>query len=533
MRPFSLAFFLFCAVLFPLYFLAPKRARWGVLLAFSVLFSAAAGWQSLCVMALLCLITYCFGRRLGARVSLRERTLAAHRADGSWDKPTRLSFRDACVRREKSILTLGILLQLSLLFVFKYLSPAAAWFSDVTGLPSSLPLLMLPPGLSYVTLSAVSYLCDVARGQLAPEKDFFRVALFLFYFPQMWQGPINRYGELAPQLFAPHDFDGTKCLRGLLRVLWGGLKKLVIADTAAIAVGAILQSPETFGGSGVWLLIVLYSLQIYADFTGGMDMALGLSHVLGIELYENFDHPFSSPTPGEYWRRWHRSMGRFFTDYVFYPLSTGRAMQAVGAWTRKCFGARLGARFGARVPLYLATLATWLLTGLWHGAGWNFVVWGLCNGVLLLLWQALASIRRAKKPRRSRLTACLGCVVTFFAVGLFRTLDVYRSVGLTFTLWGRALLPSTLVRLLDAPLWAALGLNIPQWCLLALGVLLMWGVSRSTPRVGVDDVPSPAVRLMRRPFVCALLCALGVTALLVLGQYGLGFDTMDFIYGQY
>ena len=521
----SLAFVLFLAVLLPLYFLAPRRGQWIILLIGSIIFYGFSGWRNLCVLIALTIIVYVFGRLLGRSLDRQTEILKAHRADGSWDKPTRRAFRDRCVARRKWLLAAGVVLTLSLLAVFKYDSLLIQTVNMLAGTSYPGPKLVVPLGLSYVTLSAISYMVDVSRGQLAPEKNLAKVTLFIFYFPQMWQGPINRYDELAPQLFAIHSFDAPRALQGALRALWGGVKKVVVANTVGLAVQAVMQASGNLGGTWTWLMILLYSIQIYADFTGGMDIALGVSHVLGIGLYENFDRPFGACSVADYWRRWHRSMGRFFTDYVFYPLSVSRLSQKLS-------------RLSRRLPLWTATLVTWALTGLWHGAGWNFVVWGLCNGLFILLSQELRPLRRRFGEKFSRVAASrpltwLCCSGTLFTVGLFRTLDLSPDAGRVLSLWGRAATPSAVVGLFDASLWTALGLSIAQWGLIALGVLAMWLVGRATPHVGDVHTPSLGERLARRPMLCAVVCALMVVAIVVFGRYGLGYNAMDFIYGQF
>ena len=521
----SLSFILFLAVLLPLYFLLPHRYRWLILLAGSLTFYSFAGLQNFLVLLTLTALTYTVGRLLGHSLDKQNAMLDAHRADGSWDKPTRRAYRDRCTARRRWLLAAGIIGDLALLTAFKYSGFVLHTWQSLTGTEVRLPSLLLPLGLSYVTLSAIGYLVDVSRGQIECERDPLRFALFIFYFPQMWQGPINRYSELAPQLAMPHPFETGRFLRGALRSLWGTTKKMVIANTVGIAVGAIMQKPTDFGGTGVLLLVVLYSIQIYGDFTGGMDICLGISSALGIDLYENFDRPFGASSVADYWRRWHRSMGRFFTDYVFYPLSTCRLSQKLS-------------RLSSHLPLWMATLVTWALTGLWHGAGWNFVLWGLCNGLFILLSQELRPWRRRlgeRFPRaaKSRWLSLLCCGGTLFTVGLFRTLDVYQNVGLTFSLWTNLFTPDAWSGLFDHSLWVSLGLNLPQWILIMLGVIAMWAVSRATPRVGDTKTISVGQRLIRRPMLYATVCALLIVIACVFGHYGLGYDAMDFIYGQY
>lgn len=516
----SLSFLLLLAVLVPLYFVLPRRLQPYLLLVGSVVFYTFAGWRALIVLLILTAVTYATGRVMGHVLERQNATLEAHRADGSWDKAARKAYRARMQRRVRVWLAVGVCLDAALLLTFKLSLPthlgAIGW--------------TMPLGLSFVTLAAIGYLFDVAREQVCCERNIARFALFTFYFPQIWQGPISRYGEFAPQLSAPHAFDGRRATEGVLRTLWGCVKKMVIADTAAIVTAAILEKQQTLGGAGMLVLLLLYSLQIYADFTGGMDISLGISHLLGIELYENFDAPFASPSLGEYWRRWHRSLGRFFTDYVFYPVS----VSCPCLWLSRCARRPFGEAVARRVPLYAAMLMTWLLTGLWHGVSWNFVLWGLFNGAFLLLSRELRPLRERVGRRLPHLVASrpwqsLLCVGTFLTAGLFRTLDLNPRAGQTLSLWRQMLSPRAVTALLDCSFWSALGLTVGQWMLLGCGVMLMWRVSRTA---NTQDAPL-RVRIAAHPWLCAMLCALGVCAVLIFGHYGMGYDASSFIYGNF
>ena len=271
----------------------------------------------------------------------------------------------------------------------------------------------------------------------------------------------------------------------------------------------------------------MYSAEIYGDFTGGIDITIGLSEMMGIRLAENFDRPFSSRSTKEYWRRWHITMGAWFTDYVFYPLSVSTSMQKLSKWSRKT----LGEKIGKRVPVYLATVVTWFLTGLWHGAGLNFIVWGLLNCLVILVSQELQPLYNRFGARFPRLVASKPwekwqMLRTFLLMGLIRSLDCYRDVPLTFRLWGSMLTAFNWGELFRGGL-TSFGLSWADWGVILGGVLIIWIVSR----LGKDKPVRE--RLAERPvLLCAALCALTVVILLF-GAYGIGYDASQFIYNQF
>ena len=280
-------------------------------------------------------------------------------------------------------------------------------------------------------------------------------------------------------------------------------------------------------GAYTLLLILLYSAVIYGDFKGGIDITIGVAELFGITLKENFNRPFSSKSVKEYWNRWHITMGSWFTDYVFYPLSLCKPMQSFSKWSR----AHLGAAVGKRLPVYVATIVTWFLTGLWHGAGWNFIVWGLLNCALILISQELEplwSAWRKAAPRvvESRWWGIWQATRTFLLMGLIRSLDCYRDVPLTFALWGSILTRFGLRELLSGG-FLQLGLAVGDWCVLAVGVLITFTVSR------LGKTQCLRERIAKRPVLYCAVMTFGAVAILIFGTYGVGYDASNFIYGQF
>ena len=274
--------------------------------------------------------------------------------------------------RRRAFCIISVSVNFIILGVFKYLG---FFVENVTALLTALhlmpsPVLLhiaLPAGISFFTFQSVAYAIDVYRGQQRACRSLIEYATFAAFFPQLVAGPIERAGHMLPQYQATRRPSLTTVRSGLVLFLWGLFQKLAIADSAAILVNKVFAVGDaTF--PVLWGGVIAFGVQIYADFSGYTAMARGSSRIIGIELCPNFNHPYISQSPSEFWRRWHMSLGKWFKEYVFIPLGGSRG----GAW--------LTAR---------NLMIVFFLSGLWHGAGWNFILWGLFHGVLLCLWPHL------------------------------------------------------------------------------------------------------------------------------------------------
>ena len=517
----SIPFLLLLSAALILYYCLPGRRRWYVLLAASYLYYLAAGAEYLIFIVYTTAVSYVTALLLQRRADAENAELEANR--DALTKEERKARRAKGKKQRFRILVGGLVLGFGMLAVLKY---TAFVLSGVQFFVPSLriPDLLLPLGISFYTFQSMGYLIDVYRGKAQAERNPLRFALFVSYFPQLLQGPISRFGDLAHQFFEERSFDGARFRAGLARTVWGYFKKMVVADTAMIVVQALVEQKLT--GAYVVLLILLYSAVIYGDFTGGIDITIGISELFGIRLKENFDRPFSSRSVKEYWRRWHITMGTWFTDYVFYPLSVCAPMQRLSKWSR----AHLGPALGKRIPVYIATIVTWFLTGLWHGAGWNFIVWGLLNCLCILVSQELQPLWlrwQAAAPRlsSSRIWGCWQAVRTFLLMGLIRSLDCYRNVPLTFRLWGSMFTDFNWGEMLGS--LTKLGLTAAEWGVLAAGILVLFTASMLGKREPLRE------RLSRRPVLLCVCLTLGVIVILLFGSYGIGYDAGDFIYGQF
>ncbi len=529
----SAAFLIFAALTLLVYYTVPKRGQWIVLLVASFLFYWSAGGWYLPFILTTILSTWLCALGIRRRDRLDEAYLAEHKADMT--KEERKAFKATAKKKKKPYLVGGLVFNFAILGVLKYTGFVlggvndllALFATDEVSLSVSVPSLILPLGISYYIFRSTAYLIDVYWGKTEAEGNIAKYALFVSFFPAVLQGPISRHKDLAPQFFTPHKAEWSNLSEGGLRVLWGFFKKVVIADTAMIAVKSIVAYPEDFTGMYVLLLIILYSAVIYGDFTGGIDITIGLSRMMGLRLAENFDHPFSSHSTQEYWNRWHMTMGAYFTDYVFNPLSISGPMKKLSKWSKE----KLGRAVGMRLPVYLATLITWFLTGLWHGAAWNFIVWGLLNGVVILISREFAPLyakfhKRFPNLREKAVYGGFCAVRTFFLMGAIRILDCYQDVPMTFKAFGTMFYDfASWGDLAGGKLLDFLGLELWQCIMIALSTVVVFFVCRRSKTKPV------LTEISERPWLLGGVCALLILVILIFGSHGIGFDAGDFIYG--
>lgn len=346
----SFHFLVYFPIVAAVYFLLPHRVRWGWLLAASYYFYMCWKPAYVAVIWLLTLVDYIAGRAIGAAPTLARRRL---------------------------YLGISLASNLGLLFFFKYFNFVNETLRAVTGnfdILYGIPNLdvILPLGISFHTFQALNYTIDVYRGEREPERHLGRFALFIAFFPQLVAGPIERAGHLLPQFLVEHRFDASLAASGLRLMLWGFFKKLVIADRLAVFVNAVYDDPSSQSGLRLVVATYAFAYQIYCDFSGYSDIAVGAARVLGFDLTRNFERPYFAQSIGMFWRRWHISLSTWFRDYVFIPIGGSR----VGSW-RLAFNLML----------------VFLVSGLWHGANWTYVAWGGLHGAFMVAGIATVAVR--------------------------------------------------------------------------------------------------------------------------------------------
>ncbi len=352
-------FFLFTLLGLCIYYIVPKRVQWVVLLVLSYAYYMIISVPAVGFLIYSTMVTFCFALWI-SRIRERE---AETKERG---------------KKLKRIVTVGILLDLGMLFVLKYTNFLITNINVISGTKISLLNFILPLGISYYTFQSLGYLLDVYWGREEVEHNFFRYALFVSFFPQLVQGPIGRHGKLAPQFEKEHPLELSNLKYGFQRLLWGLFKKMLVSEWAGIYREAILSNMDTYSGIAGWG-ILLYTIELYGDFAGGIDMVVGIAAMFGIRLDENFRQPLFSTSIADFWRRWHITLGAWMKDYVFYPLTLSGFMRKVQKLSKKLFGRKKG----RAVPPAISNLVIFLLVGLWHGASWNYIGWGFYNGAII------------------------------------------------------------------------------------------------------------------------------------------------------
>ena len=375
-------------------------------------------------------------------------------------------------RKKKIVVAISVLLNLSLLFYFKYINFAIGILGNalsVFHIQLNLPSvdILLPVGISFYTFQALGYTIDVYRGNTCAEKNFFQYALFVSFFPQILQGPIGRYSNLAHQFYEEHSFDFMRIERGVQRVLWGFFKKMVIADTAAVFVDAIFDQYQTYNGLAI-LGVLAYSAQLYGDFSGGMDVVIGIASMFGIEMDENFKRPYFSISITDFWHRWHITLGTWMKDYLFYPLSLSKGMGKFGKFAKKTFGKT----YGRALPICVANIVVFLVVGIWHGAAWKFIVYGLYNGIIIGFSGLMAKNYRDWKKKfkindKSNGWHIFQIVRTFILVNISWFFDRADTIPQALTMMKNAVTVWKPVQVLDI----RIGTSGPAYTIMAIGIL--------------------------------------------------------------
>jgi len=520
MTLFKLTAFGFAAAL--VYYVFPRRMRWIVLLLASYAFYATRALSALPFILITTATTWFAALMIGKMGEAAKARLKAEKATLSAEE--KKAIKAQTKKRQRLMMLSALVLNFAILAVLKYTD-------EILLMAGSQPLgLLLPLGISFYTFQSMGYLLDVYNGKYPPERNILRFALYVSFFPQLIQGPIGRYDQLAPQLAKAQDFDVKNLESGAMLVLWGLFKKLVIADRALPVVNAVFSAQAgEYGGAVIVLGVLMYSLQQYCDFSGGIELVTGIAQWFGVQLAPNFKRPYFAVSLGDFWRRWHISLGSWMRDYVFYPFALTKPVSRLS----KAAKGRFGADFARALPAALGNVLVFLLVGVWHGAASNYILWGLYNGLVLAASALLEPAYKRFGADRPQLVASKGFHVfrvlrTFVIVNIGWYFDRCVTGGQAFRMLGTTLTDPRFAQL-NLELLTGLGAAAADYVLLAVCTALLFAVSLCQERGMV-------MRnwVMARPLPLRWAIQIGaIVAVALFGVYGSGFDEAAFIYYQF
>ena len=523
----SIAFLGFTAACLLLYRLVPQKLRPAVLLVFSLLFYGLNDVRLLLPVVLLTAVVY------GCSLWIGKKDAAFAETKQALSKPERKQAKQKLKKEKKGILALECIAAFGMLIGFKYTGFLAqtvnAALSVFSGVRVPVPVFLLPLGISYYTLSVISYAADVYYGKIQPEKNPLRLLLFATYFPHIVEGPIASYKPFAAQIDAPAALTFDRFLRAGERILLGLVKKMIFADRAGMVADAVFQNPGDYHFAASAGAIFLYAVQIYLDFSGCIDLVRGVSELFGITLEENFRRPFFSRSVQEFWRRWHITLGAWIRNYIFYPLSLSKWNTRLTAKAGKIHNPY----FRSTLPMLLPLLFVWLFTGIWHGASWKYVLYGLYYYVLLLLGLLLeplfvklcGALHLCRDSRAYRMFQILRTdILVCIGLTLFRADTVRQAFAVLSSVLHVGSPVSELLALKEAA-----ALSILDFLLLALGIAAFAALSLFEEKRNFNLFDA----LEKRPALRWLFCTLAVLALISLGVYGTSYTAKPFVYAQF
>lgn len=366
----SVTYVVFLAALTVLYYLVPKRCQWMLLLAASYVFYCCGGVKTVVYLLFTTVTVYAAGLVLG-HLNARRRAVPEGADKAAW--------QDGIKRRKKAVVAAACLLNFGMLYTLKYWDFTAQLLGRAFGRPFPSLGLLMPLGVSFFVFQSIGYVIDVYRGKQEPQRNLAKMALFTSFFPQIIQGPISRYHQLGPQLYAGRSLDYEQLRAGIQLVLWGFFKKLLIAERVGVVANTVFDNPSQYPGSILALGAFAYCIQLYCDFSGGIDVTRGSAQMLGIDMAENFRRPLFARSLTDFWRRWHITLGGWMRDYVFYPLSLSKPFARLGRWAR----GHIKGKAGKILATSLATFVVYLLIGIWHGSSLKYIFYGFYNGFII------------------------------------------------------------------------------------------------------------------------------------------------------
>jgi len=450
------------------------------------------------------------------------------------EKEKKKGIRAQYLKRRRLVMGLAAILHVGVLLVLKY---SGFFMENVNGVLAlvnapvqfEIPRFVMPIGISFFTMQAVSYLFDVYRGTIKAEHNIFKLALFISFFPQIVEGPICRYEQTAEQLWNVKAIEYKNLLFGLQRILFGMMKKIVIADRLNPLIKEVFTNYANYDGGIVALVAVCYTIQLYMEFSGTMDAVIGTAQIFGVQLPENFARPFFSKTISDFWARWHISLGGWFKDYIFYPVTLSKPVKNLTTKIKK----KTGNYFALLVASAIALFCVWFCNGLWHGAAWNYIFFGMYHFGLILMGNVVEPLAKCVRklphvnpnsiPYRLFQISRTGMLVVigelfFRCHGLKAGLIMFKMMLTDFSLAN-----------FNLETMDALGLDVQDVIVTVVALILVFTVSVLKER-GIQLRET----LAKRPVAVRFAVMYGlIFFIIIFGAYGLGYIPVDPIYANF
>lgn len=525
----SYYFLLFLAASLLLYWLCPKKYRYIPLLVESVVFLLLVDWKSIFFILFSMIVIFLCAYFIDKNAKKQKDYISLHKGEMTLEEKKAYKTKNKHIR--KSLLVVGILAVTILLGIMKYLGFLLGSVQSIVQLfggnfAFELRGWFLPVGISFYTFQAIGYLVDVYWGKYEAERNPFRFALFMFYFPKLLQGPIVRYNEMKETLFEEKTLTYDNFTNGLKRMAFGYLKKMVVADALMAFLKFAFANVAELSGVESFLSVVLYFIQDYCDFSGYMDIAIGASMTFGIVLPENFNRPYFARNIDEYWRRWHITLGTWFKDYIFYPLSISRFSLGIGKFFKK-----FSKGLGQKMPAVFGLIVVWLLTGLWHGASWNYVLWGGYYGVIIIISIFLEPLKnwfyeKTKISRNNVFIQIWQHLLTLFLLAFGKILFMCNDLSSTWQMfvqcfhWNNLSLQNIWNQIGDSSFFTAISCFAP--------IFIVDLIQEIWPKTSFLSKFNRLPIYVRWPIMIAL-----IVVIVWFGWYGNGLPHFDFGYTQF
>lgn len=522
---FLVAFLPICIIV---YSIIPQKTKKYFLLFASMVFFWMVSGQLIVYLILTIMSVHYFGIWLDRIQGKRNAAVKAA------PKEERKALKKVFLHQSRLVLLFAAVIHIGVLLVIKY-SPF--FTTNVNNLFTLLnvplqldiPSYIMPIGISFFTLQAISYLFDVYRGLIKADDNIFRLALFMSFFPQIVEGPICRYGQTADQLWNVKQIEFENLKLGAQRILFGLMKKLVIADRLNPLIKEVFSNYSNYQGGIIAIAAVCYTIQLYMDFSGTMDAVMGIAQIFGVTMPENFQRPFFSKSISEFWQRWHITLGTWFKDYIFYPVTMSKPMKNLTSSARK----KLGNHFGPLLAGSVALFCVWFCNGLWHGSAWNYIFFGMYHFALILAGNIISPAVTATNKKLHINADCFA----YRTMQMVRTTILviigelfFRAEGLKdgLAMFGKMVTDFSFSTL-DSTLMDKLKIDVQDIIIVAVALVIIFVISVLNEK-GINI----RLSLKKKNIVIrwGLLYAL-IMFIVIFGAYGKGYVPVDPIYANF